>query len=138
MRAYYLLLYKVWRIMQWSRQRMRFRWRESLTEATASIMVFVWSNWVLVGILTLLKIPYFGNSVKSAITEFCFVAVGLVGFTLIYWLHLRLIKSTSYQACAATFPIYSQPNNLLVNFLSLALLLSLYISPWLAAKWLLN
>ncbi|QKG52049.1 hypothetical protein [Hymenobacter sp. BRD67] len=136
MQVYYFLLYKVWRVMQLSRQRGRF-WRgESLTEATASTMVFIWSNWVLVGILMTSKIPYFSNSLKSVTTEYCVVSIGIAGFIFIYYLHKRLLKSAPYQAFAITFPNYSRLKNLLFNFLIFSLLLSLYGSPWVAAKWL--
>jgi hypothetical protein len=138
MQVYYLVLYNVWCLMQWSRKELRFRRRESLTEATASSMVLIWSNWVLVGVLLLLKIPYLGSSPKSGITEFCLVTSGLSGFWLIYWLHLRLIKSTRYKTSTTTFVAYSRPQSWLASFGAFASLLGIYLLPWLVAKRLLN
>ena len=138
MQVYYFLLYKVWRLMQRSRQQFGFRRRESLTEATASSMVLIWSNWILVGVLFLLKIPYFDHSPKSGITEFCLVASGLLGFWFIYWLHLRLVKSTRYQASATTFTAYSRLQSQLTSLMIFVLILGIYLSPWVVAKRLLN
>ncbi len=41
MRIYYLLLYELWRLLHWRRKKRRFWRRESLSEATVSIMVVV-------------------------------------------------------------------------------------------------
>jgi uncharacterized membrane protein len=138
MQVYHLLLYKVWRFMQWSRQRLRFRQRESLTEATASSMVFIWSNWVLVGVLLLLKIPVLGSAHTSIVTELCLAASGLLGGWLVYWSHLRLVKSTRYQASAAVFAGCSPTQSWLANLGAFASLLGIYLLPWLAAKRLLH
>jgi hypothetical protein len=138
MLVYYFLLYKVYRVMLLSRRRLRFWRRESLTEATASTMVVVWSNWLFVGMLMMPEIPYLGNSPKSTTTQLCMVSSGLTGCAFIYWLHKHLLKSTRYRTYASTFPTYSYPKTLLLNLLSMSLLLSLYISPWVASKWLLN
>lgn len=124
--------------MQWSRKEFRFRRRESLTEATASSMVLVWSNWVLVGMLLLLKIPYFGSAPKSGITELCLVSSGLLGFWFVYWAHLRLLKSSWYQVSATTFTGYPRSQSWLANLVAIILLLGLYLSPWLLAQQLLR
>ena len=137
MPVYYLLLYKLWRLMQWSRKKLRFRRRESLSEATASTMVVAWSNWVFVGLLLLLKIPYFGSASKSSAATLVFVSSGLLSFWLIYWAHLRLVKSSRYQTSAATFATYSRSQSWLASLGAGALLLSIYLSPWLIAKQLL-
>jgi len=73
MRIYYLLLYELWRLLHWRRKKRRFWRRESLSEATASIMVVVWSNWGLVGVLLLLKIPYFGSAPKSSVATLALI-----------------------------------------------------------------
>lgn len=138
MLIYYLLIYKVWRLMQWSRQQLRFRRRESLTEATASTMVFIWSNWVLVGILLFLQISYFSSLPKASITKFCLTASGLAGLWLIYWLHLRLVKSTRYQASITTLVAYPCYHSWLANLIAFISLLAIYLLPWLAAKRLLT
>jgi hypothetical protein len=138
MQVYYLLLYKVWRLMQWSRQWSRFWRRESLTEATASSMVLIWSNWVFVGVVLLLRIPYFGSSPKSGLTAFCLAASGLLGFWLIYRLHLRLLNSTRYQASATTFAARSRSQSQWTSLVIFVLVLGIYLTPWLVARRLLN
>ncbi|QKG55946.1 hypothetical protein GKZ68_04395 [Hymenobacter sp. BRD128] len=88
--------------------------------------------------MLLLKIPYFGSAPKSGITELCAVSGGLFGFWLIYWAHLHLIKSSQYQTSAATFTAYAGVQRWLANFIAISLLLSICLSPWLAAQQLLN
>lgn len=86
----------------------------------------------------MLKIPFFGNSPKSGVTELCLVSSGLFGFWLIYWAHLRLVKSSHYKGSATTFTTYSRLQSWLASLVVIVLLLGLYWSPWVVAKQLLH